>query len=120
MFVAVMALGVLAGASGLLLGFAAVRFRVEGDPIVEKIDAILPQTQCGQCGFAGCRPYANVASAVSLVAGPMPRPSPPAKPTSTSARRAERAALLLWPNCWAAIPNRSIPRTVPRSRKWWR
>ncbi len=26
--------------------------------LIEKIDAILPQTQCGQCGFPGCRPYA--------------------------------------------------------------
>lgn len=44
---------------GLLLGYAAVRFRVEGDPVVDKIDALLPQTQCGQCSFAGCRPYAE-------------------------------------------------------------
>ncbi len=44
---------------GLLLGFAAIRFKVEGEPIVEQIDALLPQTQCGQCGFAGCRPYAE-------------------------------------------------------------
>lgn len=27
-------------------------------PLVEQIDAILPQTQCGQCGHAGCQPYA--------------------------------------------------------------
>jgi electron transport complex protein RnfB len=47
----------------LLLGFAAVRFKVEGDPIVEKIDAVLPQTQCGQCGYAGCRPYAEAIAA---------------------------------------------------------
>ena len=26
--------------------------------LLEKIDAILPQTQCGQCGFPGCKPYA--------------------------------------------------------------
>jgi len=26
---------------------------------VEKIDALLPQTQCTQCGFNGCRPYAE-------------------------------------------------------------
>ncbi|MEE8208376.1 MAG: electron transport complex subunit RsxB [Nitrosomonadaceae bacterium] len=26
--------------------------------LIEKIDAILPQTQCGQCGFPGCKPYA--------------------------------------------------------------
>lgn len=44
---------------GLLLGFSSIRFRVEGDPLVEKIDALLPQTQCGQCGFPGCRPYAE-------------------------------------------------------------
>ena len=25
----------------------------------ERLDRILPQTQCGQCGFAGCRPYAE-------------------------------------------------------------
>jgi Na+-translocating ferredoxin:NAD+ oxidoreductase subunit B len=44
---------------GLLLGYAAIRFKVESDPIVEQIDAILPQTQCGQCGYPGCRPYAQ-------------------------------------------------------------
>jgi electron transport complex protein RnfB len=26
---------------------------------VESIDALLPQTQCRQCGYAGCRPYAE-------------------------------------------------------------
>lgn len=28
-------------------------------PSVSQIDALLPQTQCGQCGFKGCRPYAE-------------------------------------------------------------
>lgn len=27
--------------------------------IVECIDALLPQTQCTKCGYAGCRPYAE-------------------------------------------------------------
>jgi len=44
---------------GLALGYAAVRFRVEGNPVADRIDAILPQTQCGQCGYPGCRPYAE-------------------------------------------------------------
>ncbi len=26
---------------------------------VERLDRLLPQTQCGQCGFDGCRPYAE-------------------------------------------------------------
>jgi electron transport complex protein RnfB len=44
---------------GAVLGYAAVKFKVEGDPIVEQIDSLLPQTQCGQCGYPGCRPYAE-------------------------------------------------------------
>lgn len=27
--------------------------------LAERLDRILPQTQCGQCGYAGCRPYAE-------------------------------------------------------------
>ena len=26
--------------------------------LLERLDRLLPQTQCGQCGFDGCRPYA--------------------------------------------------------------
>jgi electron transport complex protein RnfB len=44
---------------GALLGFASVRFKVEGNPLVDEIDGLLPQTQCGQCGYPGCRPYAE-------------------------------------------------------------
>ncbi|WNH52976.1 Rnf electron transport complex subunit RnfB [Stenotrophomonas oahuensis] len=28
-------------------------------PLTERLDRLLPQTQCGQCGFDGCRPYAE-------------------------------------------------------------
>lgn len=59
MLEAIIALTVLAVIFGLLLGFSAIYFKVEGDPVVEKIDAILPQTQCGQCTYPGCRPYAE-------------------------------------------------------------
>ncbi|QJQ94239.1 MULTISPECIES: electron transport complex subunit RsxB [Halomonadaceae] len=58
----VLALVGLAAGFGALLGFAAERFRVEGDPVVERIDSLLPQTQCGQCGYPGCRPYAEAIS----------------------------------------------------------
>lgn len=44
---------------GGILGFAAVRFKVRGNPLVDQIDELLPQTQCGQCGHPGCRPYAE-------------------------------------------------------------
>ncbi|MDQ3185218.1 MAG: electron transport complex subunit RsxB [Pseudomonadota bacterium] len=29
------------------------------NPLIAEIDAILPQTQCRQCGFPGCEPYAT-------------------------------------------------------------
>lgn len=60
--IAVIALLGLALVFGLLLGYASVRFRVEGNPLVDQIDGILPQTQCGQCGYPGCRPYAEAIS----------------------------------------------------------
>jgi len=59
MLTAILSLTVLSVIFGLLLGYAAIRFRVDADPVVDKIDALLPQSQCGQCGFAGCRPYAE-------------------------------------------------------------
>ena len=56
----IMALGaVILGAA---LGWASIKFKVEGDPLVERIESILPQTQCGQCGYPGCHPYAEAIS----------------------------------------------------------
>jgi electron transport complex protein RnfB len=63
MLAALLTLGALAALIGLLLGYAAIRFRVESDPVVDRIDALLPQTQCGQCTYAGCRPYAEAIAA---------------------------------------------------------
>ena len=48
----------LALAIGALLGIASKWFPSNTESIVEKIDELLPQTQCAQCGYPGCRPYA--------------------------------------------------------------
>jgi electron transport complex protein RnfB len=56
---AILIMGGMALLFGALLGFASVRFKVEGDPLVEQLDDLLPQTQCGQCGYPGCKPYAE-------------------------------------------------------------
>jgi Na+-translocating ferredoxin:NAD+ oxidoreductase subunit B len=32
-------------------------------PLIEAVDALLPQTQCGKCGFDGCLPYAEAIAA---------------------------------------------------------
>ena len=50
-------------AVSLVFGFVVMwvsrKFKVEGNPIVDQINAILPQTQCGQCDYPGCKPYAT-------------------------------------------------------------
>ena len=43
MLIAVFVISLLALAFGLLLGYSAIHFRVEGDPIADNIDALLPQ-----------------------------------------------------------------------------
>jgi electron transport complex protein RnfB len=63
MLSALLVMAGLAVVLGAVLGFAATKFKVEENPLVEKIDAILPQTQCGQCGFPGCKPYATAIAA---------------------------------------------------------
>jgi len=63
MLTAILTLTLLALVLGLVLGYAAIKFKVEGDPITDQIDKILPQTQCGQCSFPGCRPYAEAIAA---------------------------------------------------------
>ncbi len=57
---------VIGGVSALaaaLLAWADHRFPVTIDPIVKAIDERLPQTQCAQCGYPGCRPYAEAIAA---------------------------------------------------------
>ena len=56
---AIITLSVMALIFGSILGFAAQFFKVTGNPIVDQVDNLLPQTQCGQCGYPGCRPYAT-------------------------------------------------------------
>ncbi len=59
MLAAVVFFGLLTLSIALLLGFAARRFTTPGDSVVEQVNALLPQTQCGQCEHPGCRPYAE-------------------------------------------------------------
>ncbi len=49
----------LAAGLGLALGAAKRRWPENTAPLVAQIDQLLPQTQCAQCGYPGCRPYAQ-------------------------------------------------------------
>ncbi|MDH5176015.1 MAG: RnfABCDGE type electron transport complex subunit B, partial [Gammaproteobacteria bacterium] len=63
MLIALAVAAALAVAIGVALGWAASRIPPDADPLVARIDALLPQTQCGQCQYAGCRPYAAAIAA---------------------------------------------------------
>ncbi len=52
------------------------------DTLVDAVDALLPQTQCGQCGHPGCRPYAE-----AVVAGAPLDLCPPGGPDTAAALR---------------------------------
>lgn len=49
-------LGVLLAA---VLFLVAQKFRVEEDPRIDEIEKLMPGANCGGCGFAGCRAFAD-------------------------------------------------------------
>ncbi len=55
---ATLIMGGIALAAGLLLGFSSRRLPGTTESLVDRVNDLLPQTQCAQCGYAGCRPYA--------------------------------------------------------------
>jgi electron transport complex protein RnfB len=56
-------LALLLGGFGLVLAWANNRYRPDTPTLIDAIDALLPQTQCAQCGYPGCRPYAEALAA---------------------------------------------------------
>ena len=55
----IIALSVLALLVAGGLAWAQRRYQPATTPLIDAIDALLPQTQCAQCGYPGCRPYAE-------------------------------------------------------------
>jgi Na+-translocating ferredoxin:NAD+ oxidoreductase RNF subunit RnfB len=57
--ITILSLGVLALLAAIILYFIAQKFKVYEDPRIDEIQAILPGANCGGCGFAGCRAFAE-------------------------------------------------------------
>ncbi|MCH7822209.1 MAG: electron transport complex subunit RsxB [Proteobacteria bacterium] len=58
MTTAILTIAFIALLAGLALSYASRSLPSESDSLVEQVNALLPQTQCAQCGYPGCRPYA--------------------------------------------------------------
>ena len=55
---AVITIAIIALLAGLALSYANRSLPAKATALVEQVNDLLPQTQCAQCGFPGCRPYA--------------------------------------------------------------
>ena len=45
----------------LVLYLVAQKFKVEEDPRIDEVEKVMPGANCGGCGFAGCRAFAEAA-----------------------------------------------------------
>lgn len=56
--IAVITIASIALVAGIALSIASRRLPSNDNELVEQVNDLLPQTQCAQCGYPGCRPYA--------------------------------------------------------------
>ena len=57
--ITVISLSILALVAAVILYFVAQKFKVYEDPRIDEVQAVLPASNCGGCGFAGCRNLAE-------------------------------------------------------------
>lgn len=58
MWIAVLTIAAIALLAGIGLSFATRRLPPGASDPIEQVNELLPQTQCAQCGFPGCRAFA--------------------------------------------------------------
>ncbi len=55
----VISLSAIGIAAAVILYFVAQKFKVYEDPRIDQVEEVLPAANCGGCGFAGCRNFAE-------------------------------------------------------------
>jgi electron transport complex protein RnfB len=55
----IVSLSLIGLSSAIILYFIAQKFKVYEDPRIDDVQAVLPAANCGGCGFAGCRNFAE-------------------------------------------------------------
>ena len=131
-------LGLTGLISSVLLYVVARKFAVEEDPRIDLVQAVLPGANCGGCGFAGCRNFAEacvkagsiqglscpvggepVMEQVAAILVPAAEAEVPAKEAAAGAFTPQRAvalgapdALVSDPKCAEIIKSLPTPRAV--------
>lgn len=67
--ITIISLSLLALISAVILYFVAQKFKISEDPRIDEVQAILPAANCGGCGFAGCRNFAEALVAANTFEG---------------------------------------------------
>ena len=67
--VTIVSLSLLAAVAAVILYFVAKKFHVEEDPRIDEVQEALPAANCGGCGFAGCRNFAEALVAAETFDG---------------------------------------------------
>ena len=57
-WVAVITIATIALIAGIGLSLVSSKLPADEGDLVEQVNKLLPQTQCAQCGYPGCRPFA--------------------------------------------------------------
>ena len=52
--ISIVSLSIIGGLSGILLAYAAEKFKVEIDPKIKEVLVLLPGVDCGACGYRTC------------------------------------------------------------------
>lgn len=67
--ITIICLSILAVISAVILYLVAQKFKVFEDPRIDEVQEILPAANCGGCGFAGCRNFAEALVAAETFEG---------------------------------------------------
>lgn len=67
--IALITLGVIGAIGAVILYFVAQKFYVYEDPRVGQVDAVLPQANCGGCGYPGCKGFADACVKANTLEG---------------------------------------------------
>jgi len=58
-WIAILTIAAIALLAGLALSYASRKLPASNSNLFDQVNELLPQTQCAQCGYPGCRPYAQ-------------------------------------------------------------
>lgn len=103
MWTAILTIALIALVAGLALSFANRSLPPETGQLVEQVNDLLPQTQCAQCGYPGCRPYAS-----AIVAGSAAINLCPPGGEETIAQLAQLLGKSVLPLVGEASPGRTV------------